>query len=111
MNLQEQEEMEFQFGRANDFQNAYALSQIERRQDDPQIEVELAKGKFVVIGWNEQYCPFTDAALPSWKSFISSHDTYEEATAQPEQHSDQMVLCHPLLRVPVVVESTEDIPF
>lgn len=110
--IQEQEEHDYNMGRANEWQNAYALSSMERRLDDPRIAEELAKGKFVVVGMNEQYCPFTDACLPPWQSFISSHDTREEAEAQPEQHEDQGVLpTNPKWFAPLVTEPLDDLPF
>ena len=56
----------------NEYQNAFALSQIERHRDDPRIATELAQGKYVVVRWNEQYCRFTDAALPDYKTMMSS---------------------------------------
>jgi hypothetical protein len=56
----------------NEHQNAFALSQMERHRDDPRIATELAQGKYVVVQWNEQYCRFTDAALPDYKTMMSS---------------------------------------
>jgi hypothetical protein len=63
----------------NEFQNAFALSKMERHRDDPRIETELSQGKYVVVLWNEQYCRFTDAALPDYKTMMSSWWTREMA--------------------------------
>lgn len=63
----------------NEFQNAFALSQMERYRDDPRIETELAQGKYVVVMWHEQYCRFTDAQLPDYKTMMSSWWTKEMA--------------------------------
>ncbi len=110
MHVDELEEMQYQFGRMTEHQNAYALSMIEREPDDQQIADELAKGKFVCVGLQERYCPFTDATMPSRQVFLSSHDTYEEAQAQPERYESEIIL--PIPRpVYLPVEPSDELPF
>jgi len=95
----------------NEFQNAYALSSMERRRDDPEIAQELAKNKFVLVEIVEQCCPFTDAILPSWKSFLGSFDSREaaEQEAATNQWREVDILPHP---IPIrIYEPATDIPF
>lgn len=82
MNIQELEEIQYNWGRATEHQNAYALSSMERRLDDPKIAEELAKGRFVVVDEIEQFCPITDAILPSYQVFVSAWDDRESAEAE-----------------------------
>ena len=62
----------------SELQNAYALS-VQERPQDHRISQEIAKGKFVLIDCQPQFCPRTDAMMPHSRTFVSSHDTYQEA--------------------------------
>jgi hypothetical protein len=88
-----QEELDYQMGMASELQNAFAVSRMlaaeeGTTQDDPQIEQELAKGKFVVVIQGEVCCPITDALMASPYGFISSHDTREEAEKAALEQDD-----------------------
>jgi hypothetical protein len=71
-----------QWSPLSSLQQCYQQSQIERRGDDPEVRVELAKGKFVVAACVVEYCCFTDATLGHRTVFVSSHDTRTEAEAR-----------------------------
>jgi hypothetical protein len=86
MNPQLREELEHEMGRATEQQNAFALAQMQyaaagKFDNDPRIEQETAKGKFVVVVQGEVCCPHTDALMACPLGFISAHDTREEALA------------------------------
>lgn len=65
MNIQEQEEIDYQMGSKCELQNALALSQMERivRDDSAEIKKLVAEGKFVVAMSHPVYCSRTDAPL------------------------------------------------
>ncbi len=118
MNIQEQEEYDYNIGRATDHQNAYALSMMQRRYDDTRIAAELAQGKFVVVEECEQFCPFTDACLPSYKFFLSSWFVRDMAERQAdhlvEQDPERNIQVLPY-KMPELNESptqpSDDLPF
>ena len=80
-NIQEQEEIDYQMGAASELQNAYAWSRMNRRGDDPQINRELAAGRFIVVEEGLEFCPSTDATMGTRKFLASSHPTRQEAEA------------------------------
>ncbi len=65
MNIQEQEEIDFNWGRANEFQNSYDFSHMQyRRQDDTaKIRKASENGMWVAVMRVEVCCPVTDALM------------------------------------------------
>jgi hypothetical protein len=105
----------------NEFQNAFALSQMERQRDDPRIETELAQGKYVVVMWHEQYCRFTDAQLPDYKTMMSSWWTKEMAEGylanqkdlSPDRlpHTIEVEILHREKQKEIIPTQDDDVPF
>ena len=64
-NVQEREEVDYQFGCATELQNAYARSCMELRPDNSKVDSLVAKftaaGRYCVVDEFEVYCPSTDA--------------------------------------------------
>ena len=79
MNIQEQEEADYNIGNATEQQNAFAWASMNRKPQDPRINQELQNGRFVIVYQSPEYCPYTDACMGSRKFFGSAHDTREDA--------------------------------
>jgi len=62
---------------SNDFQNAYELSNCQRRK----LERLLIEGKYVIAGNVDIPCKFTDAIIAVETVILSVHKTREEAEA------------------------------
>lgn len=78
-NIQEREEWEYQWGAQDEMKNAYAISMMNRPQDDPKVWQLKEAGRVVVFNWVEQYCQSTDALLPSTRHYMADFDTVEQA--------------------------------
>ena len=64
MHLQELEDIDYNIGAASEFQNAFAVSLMERQPDDSEkIENLVKQGKFVLFRIVEVCCPRTDALM------------------------------------------------
>jgi hypothetical protein len=80
--IQEREEMEFEAGRATELQNAYAVSQMERKPDDRAMAEELVSlGRHVVVREAVIYCPRTDASMGTAVHLLGDFETQDEAAA------------------------------
>ena len=79
MNIQEQEELDYLMGAADELQNAYALSKMETQVIDPKIAEEKDKDKWVLYISATAYCPRTDAILGAQEIYVASYDTPQEA--------------------------------
>lgn len=110
------EHYEHEYGMMTEAQNAFALSQMERRSDDSKkIDEALNAGLFVIVRDVDEYCPRTDAAMGVSQFIISVHSTRAEAEAELEKLGDD-VDAGVLPRLPTpkrepVDYSDPDIPF
>lgn len=105
----------------NEYQNAYALSHMERRMNDPRIKQELSKGYFCVVSNNPQHCPFTDAPLPDYKWLEYSFRSFERANKVANllnkrtygygEYWYEVLWPYPKKQEPVSQIVTDDIPF
>ena len=113
MNIQEQEEWDF--CPANECQNAYALSQMERKPDDGRaIDELLSHGRYVLVMFREDYCRFTDAFLGTNRMMLGDYETSEEAEEAQAKYPDDsdIAICAPRrATVTVIVNSDEELPF
>lgn len=86
-NIQEQEERDFNLGRQNSLQQAFADSQQQwnanddRAADHKALADLRAAGRFVLINSYPVFCPHTDAIMGSHFQIASDHATLEEARA------------------------------
>ena len=97
----------------NEFQNAFALSQIEYKStcQGKKLEDLLAKGKYVVGYTALIHCKFTDAVIASEEVIMSVHDTREEAEAEISAEDYDLFLAEPKLEIETVPAPVEDCPF
>lgn len=109
---QYQEEMDFQMGIANEWQNAFAVSCLERKPDDSQQIAELvAAGRFVLVMQTEECCPRTDAVMGVRQTLLA--DFAERAGAEQYAATDDtgdLVVLPPPVRSELAA-ITDDIPF
>jgi hypothetical protein len=121
ISLQDQAE-EFGDGCTNEFQRAFAVSQMTtpRRNDRSKAAALVRAGKFVVLHCYPVYCRATDAVLGEACAIVSVANTYEEAVGkvlnagEPDPEDRYEVLPAPAAQVSAYVpqaESGEEVPF
>jgi hypothetical protein len=118
MNIQEQEEIDYQIGCASELQNALVWSRMNRRPDDSRrIEDAVKAGRFVIVLEMTEYCPSTDAIMGSIRLALSTHDTREHAIAAmtgEEPTNEFNIYILPRLKnlaTPVQTTDNNEIPF
>lgn len=115
MHPQEREELDYY--PQSEAELAYAWSRMQTQLQDPKINEAIQRGKFVVVARSTAYCPSTDAVLGTRNTFISEHDSYEDALAaidaspfQPEEDQDLVVQPMPPVS-PTSPETNDNCPF
>jgi len=117
----EREAMDAEFGAfENEFQAAFALSQMEAPADDrAEIERAVKAGRFVVVASTPRYCALTDALMGEFLTLLSEHSTFEEAEAAMVNALDEGDVWYtvrgpkaaPATVVPSGDEDEDNIPF
>lgn len=112
---QEQEQRDYEMGISSEWQNAYAISQLNREPDDSQIIQDLVTiGRFVLYSEYPVNCRLTDATLGYDKTYIADFATREEAEAAMTSKSDyelEWLFIEPRKKPEPVVINYDDIPF
>lgn len=119
-NVQEREQAEYEAGMANEWQNAYAVSMMERKPDDRAAAEELVSlGRYVVVREGVIFCPRTDASMGTAVYMLGDFETHDEALelARSEGRDDdgdcwvRVMSPTPVILNPPTPLDPADIPF
>lgn len=79
---QEREQWDYEMGMGTDLQNAYSISQMERKPDDRAAADELVSlGRYVLVTDYPIYCPRTDALMGVHRAMLGDFETHDEGVA------------------------------
>ena len=112
MNSQEQEHWDYEDGCQSEAQNAYQRSrqEIDLIGDRDKIAKLSQDGKWVLIHWQEKYCPSTDAFLADVPHIHDYFDTEIDAKTAHNEHVKEFGLNSTLeLRSPKPKLTIEDV--
>ena len=120
MNIQQQEQWDYEAGMDTEQRNAHAWASMNRKSDDAfKIKEAVAAGKHVIIEEGTDYCPYTDAIMGSRRYLVSVHETREEAEAalkqaaqdDPDPEINVYILPYKPVPVPPPAYDRDEIPF
>lgn len=89
LNLQEQENLDYEAGCLTELQNALILSRQETQLVDPLIRELLSFGLVVVVLHGDAFCPRTDATMGEYQSVAQAFVDEAPARAYAREEADR----------------------
>ena len=121
MNIQQQEDYDYQMGCASELQNALSQSIAEFDSGWGLVQAAIDAGLFVVASVSTAYCRRTDACMGARYGIQSTHPTYEEASKERTRLNSMEVsegdewgyevFPRPPMVLPLVSLTDDEVPF